>query len=142
MLTYCDLCGQNIHLGESYFSLSGSFFHSDCLLDNYTVSDIFKLLNISAHLMSPFDMTDFTEYYILGTYKNVRVTKEFYDYFVKRFGFYQKIIQLLSHFKREKGIASFDLDQATLERWALNYECQGNFLNWDKPSGCRNDKRK
>ena len=141
MLTYCNVCGQNIHLGESYFSLSGSFFHSDCLLDNYTVSDVFKLLGIKPSAMTPFDsLTAKKEYYLLGKEKNVRVTREFYDYFVKRFTCFREVISKLSEFKAENNITAFENDQGLLERWALTCECQGNFLNGDKPTGCYNDK--
>ena len=140
MLTYCDLCGQNIHLGESYFSLSGSFFHSDCLLDNYTVGDVLKLLGIEPLAMTPFDsLTAKKEYYLLGNEKNVRVTREFYEYFVKRFKCFREVISKLSEFKTENNITVFENDQGLLERWALNYVRQGNFLNRDNPTGYYND---
>ena len=142
-MTRCNVCGQNIHLGESYFSLSGSFFHSDCLLDNYTVSDVFNLLGIEKMSMSPFDrLNDKTEYYLLGINKNVRVTRDFYDYFVKRFSFFREIISRLSKFKMDKSISDFENDQGLLERWALEYERQGNLLNGAIPTGCDNDKCK
>lgn len=143
MLTRCNVCGQIIHLGESYFSLSGSFFHSDCLLDNYTVGDVFKLLGIEDRAMSPFDSLDsYSQYCFLGKNKNIRITRDFYEYFVKRFSFFRMIISYLSSFKQENNISDFENDQGLLERWALEYERQGNFLNGAFPAGCKDDKRK
>lgn len=142
-MTRCKVCGQIIHLGESYFSLSSSFFHSDCLLDNYTVSEVLELLSIEKMAMSPFDSLDSScSYCLLGKGKNIRVTRDFYEYFVKRFSFFREIISRLSEYKAKNNIFSLKNDQTTLERWALNYERQGNFLNGVFPSGYENDKGK
>ncbi|MBQ7353153.1 MAG: hypothetical protein IJW54_04020 [Clostridia bacterium] len=140
-MTRCKVCGQIIHLGESYFSLSSSFFHSDCLLDNYTVSEVLELLSIEEMAMSPFDSLDSScSYYLLGKGKNIRVTKDFYEYFVKRFSFFREVIFHLSEYKAKNNISDLENDQTMLEWWALNFERQGNFLNGAFPSGYKNDK--
>lgn len=115
----CAYCGEEITNGEEYYSLSSNHFHSDCLLDNYSLPEALELLGIDKETACGkplFDPRQIT----LGKHQNVRLLIGFYDYFKTRFKNHKELIERLSEEKHKNQLSASLSDQAILEHWALH----------------------
>lgn len=54
----------------------------------------------------------------IGSRKNIRVDKQWFNEFKKKYPYANKVVSDLSFFKHQKGITAYSKDQEYLEKWA------------------------
>ena len=109
-------------MGEAYYSLAGKLFHSDCLLDNYTLHEVLELLCIKEHYFAPLKKKD-DKFIEIGKYRNIQVLRTYNEYAKRQYKSYKEAVRALSSYKKERGVeAIYETDRHLLEKWLELYE--------------------